>query len=123
MPALVAAARSTLSTPMPKREMIRQRVLCLIMSVVILAYVTASASAPAAIFTLSSDVGCAASCTSAPIVQSTARAGSRFGKTESATATSSGGIGQDYMLRRDFGSEDAAAGASARGSRKRRMPS
>src|SRR3981189_1352022 len=97
MPAAVAAARSTLSTPMPKREMIRQRFICPIISPVILAYVTRRASAPAAIFRICSGVGCEASCRSAPIADSTSRAGSRFGKTESATATNRGGIARDYI--------------------------
>src|SRR6185295_17959309 len=48
---------------------------------------TSTASASAAIFMIASGLGSEASCSSAPIVFRTSFAGSRFGKTESATAT------------------------------------
>src|SRR5947207_14966469 len=87
MPASVAAAMSTLSTPMPKRETIRQRFICRIISAVIFAYVTRRASAAVAARTIASGVGPCAICNSAPIADSTSRAGSRLGKTESETTT------------------------------------
>src|SRR5437773_5263052 len=87
MPASVAAAMSTLSTPMPKRETIRQRFICWIISAVIVAYVTRRASAAVAARTIASGVGPCAICNSAPIADSTSRAGSRLGKTESETTT------------------------------------
>src|ERR1700676_4313872 len=83
---------STLSTPIQKREMIRHFVLLPIMAAVILAYVTSAASALAATCKIDMEVGSAANRNSAPTFDSTLRAGSRFGKTESETATSNGGI-------------------------------
>ena len=44
-----------------EREMMRHRFICPIMSAVIFAYVTSSASAPAAIFRIASGVACGAS--------------------------------------------------------------
>src|SRR5712691_930509 len=78
---------STLSTPMPKRETIRQRFICWIISAVIFAYVTRRASAAVAARTIASGVGPCAICNSAPIADSTSRAGTRLGKTESETTT------------------------------------
>src|SRR5439155_1003428 len=87
MPASVAAAMSTLSTPMPKRETIRQRFICWIISAVIVAYVTRRASAAVAARTIASGGGPCAISNSAPIADSTSRAGARLGKTESETTT------------------------------------
>src|ERR1700736_4123664 len=58
------------------------------MSPVTLAYVVSTASASRATSRIASGVGCDARRNSAPILESTPRAGSRFGKTESVTATS-----------------------------------
>src|SRR5579863_10340196 len=87
MPLLVATEMSTLSTPIPNLEITRHLVICGIISAVTLAYVVRTASASRATLRIPSGVGSGASRNSPPIFDSTTFAGSRFGKTESVTAT------------------------------------
>src|SRR3984893_8556629 len=88
MPFLVADGMSTLSTPIPKRLMIRQRDNCGIISAVTFPYVVSTASASLATCKIASGSVPLASNKSASIFSSTALTGSRFGNTESVTATS-----------------------------------